>query len=42
MSELLTIDSIQVNYGSIQALHGVSMKVDEGDIVCLIWRKWCR
>jgi branched-chain amino acid transport system ATP-binding protein len=36
MSELLTIDSIQVNYGSIQALHGVSMKVDEGDIVCLI------
>lgn len=36
MSELLTIDSIQVKYGNIQALRDVSMKVDEGDIVCLI------
>ncbi len=36
MSELLTIDSIAVKYGNIQALHDVSMKVDEGDIVCLI------
>lgn len=36
MSELLTIDTIDVKYGNIQALHGVSMKVDEGDIVCLI------
>lgn len=36
MSELLTIDSISVSYGSIKALKGVSMHVDEGDIVCLI------
>jgi branched-chain amino acid transport system ATP-binding protein len=36
MSELLTIDSISVAYGNIQALHGVSMKIDEGDVVCLI------
>ena len=36
MSELLTIDSIGVYYGNIKALHEVSMKVDEGDIVCLI------
>ncbi len=36
MSELLTIDSISVSYGSIQALRGVSMHVNEGDVVCLI------
>lgn len=36
MSELLKIDSISVKYGSIQALHSVSMKVDQGDIVSLI------
>lgn len=36
MSELLTIDSISVSYGSITALREVSMHVDEGDIVCLI------
>ncbi len=36
MSELLTINSIDVKYGNIQALRDVSMKVDEGDIVCLI------
>lgn len=36
MSELLTIDNISVNYGSIRALKNVSMHVGEGDIVCLI------
>ncbi len=36
MSELLTIDSISVSYGSIQALRGVSMHVNEGEVVCLI------
>jgi branched-chain amino acid transport system ATP-binding protein len=36
MSELLTIDSISVSYGSIQALRNVSMHVNEGDVVCLI------
>ncbi|MCF7941164.1 MAG: ABC transporter ATP-binding protein [Spirochaetia bacterium] len=36
MSELLRIDDIAVKYGNIQALHGVSMKVDEGAVVSLI------
>jgi branched-chain amino acid transport system ATP-binding protein len=36
MSELLSIDSISVSYGSIQALRTVSMHVNEGDVVCLI------
>src|SRR5690554_5935621 len=36
MSELLTINSISVSYGNIKALRGVSIHVDEGDIVCLI------
>jgi len=36
MSELLSIDSISVSYGNIKALKEVSVRVDEGDIVCLI------
>lgn len=36
MSELLTIDSISVSYGNIKALREVSVRVEEGDIVCLI------
>ncbi|WP_422478393.1 ABC transporter ATP-binding protein [Pleomorphochaeta sp. DL1XJH-081] len=36
MSELLTIDSISVSYGSIKALRDVSVRVEQGDIVCLI------
>jgi branched-chain amino acid transport system ATP-binding protein len=36
MSELLTIEGINVSYGSIQALRDVSMHVNEGDVVCLI------
>ena len=36
MSELLTIENIDVYYGNIKALSGVSMHVDQGDIVCLI------
>src|SRR5690554_6482983 len=36
MSELLTIDSISVSYGNIEALHQVSISVNQGDIVCLI------
>ena len=33
---LLKIDSISVRYGAIEALHEVSMTVDEGEIVALI------
>lgn len=34
--ELLRIDNISVNYGNIKALRGVSMNVNEGEIVALI------
>jgi len=33
---MLTVDNIQVFYGAIQALHGVSFEVKEGEIVTLI------
>lgn len=33
---MLTIDKIHVNYGSFQALDGVSLHVDEGEIVALL------
>ena len=34
--ELLKINNISVNYGNIKALRGVSMNVNEGEIVALI------
>ena len=33
---LLEIRDLQVYYGNIQALNGVSLEVDEGEIVCVI------
>src|SRR5205809_7141244 len=33
---LLEIDNITLLYGRIQALHGISLNVDEGEIVALI------
>ena len=36
MKELLVVDAISVSYGNIRALKEVSMRVHEGDIVCLI------
>lgn len=36
MASILDIDSISVRYGAIEALHKVSMKVAEGDIIALI------
>jgi len=33
---LLTIDNLQVSYGAIKALHGVSLEIDRGEIVSLI------
>ena len=33
---LLTIDNLSVHYGAIQALHGVSIAVEPGEIVTLI------
>ena len=33
---LLEIENITLLYGRIQALHGISLQVDEGEIVALI------
>jgi branched-chain amino acid transport system ATP-binding protein len=33
---LLEVDNIHVSYGKIEALHGISLEVDEGEIVTLI------
>ena len=33
---LLEVRDLQVSYGNIQALHGISFSVDEGEIVTLI------
>ena len=33
---LLEIDDVSLLYGRIQALHGISLTVDEGEIVALI------
>ncbi|MBC6404449.1 MAG: ABC transporter ATP-binding protein [Rhodospirillales bacterium] len=36
MNKVLTIENVQTFYGHIQALHGVSLDVDEGEIATLI------
>jgi branched-chain amino acid transport system ATP-binding protein len=36
MSELLRIDDLKVNYGGIEAVKGISLTVEEGQIVTLI------
>jgi branched-chain amino acid transport system ATP-binding protein len=36
MGALLTVDGIDVFYGSVQALRGVSLRVDEGEMVALV------
>lgn len=33
---LLKVDNIHVSYGSFQALHGISLEVNEGEIVALL------
>jgi len=33
---LLSVENLKVSYGGIRALHGISFKVDEGEIVCII------
>lgn len=35
-SLLLEVNDLQVNYGAVQALHGISFKVQRGEIVTLI------
>ena len=36
MSELLKIEDLKVNYGGIEAVKGISLSVEEGQIVTLI------
>ncbi len=36
MSTILEIKDLNVHYGSIHAIHGINLKVDEGEIVTLI------
>ena len=36
MSAILEISNLEVSYGAIQALHGVSLNVERGKISCLI------
>lgn len=36
MKELLRVKDLNVNYGAIHAIHGVSLSVNEGEIVSLI------
>lgn len=33
---LLTVEDLRVSYDNIRALHGVSFRIDEGEIVCII------
>ena len=33
---LLTLSDIRVRYGSVEALHGINLKVDEGEIVTIL------
>ncbi len=35
---LLTVDGINVHYGSAQVLHNVSINVGEGELVCIVGR----
>jgi branched-chain amino acid transport system ATP-binding protein len=33
---LLSVENLEVSYGNIKALHGLSFQVEEGEIVCII------
>jgi branched-chain amino acid transport system ATP-binding protein len=33
---MLSVENLQVSYGNIKALHGISFKIDEGEIVTII------
>lgn len=33
---LLKIENLRVNYGNVEALHGISLEVDEGEIVTIL------
>ncbi|HEX9135512.1 MAG TPA: ATP-binding cassette domain-containing protein, partial [Nitrospirota bacterium] len=33
---LLSVENLHVSYDNIKALHGLSFRIDEGEIVCII------
>jgi branched-chain amino acid transport system ATP-binding protein len=33
---LLTLEGVAVAYGAVEVLHGISLRVDEGEMVCLL------
>jgi branched-chain amino acid transport system ATP-binding protein len=33
---LLSVENLEVSYGQIKALHGISFEIEEGEIVCII------
>ena len=33
---LLTVENLRVSYDNIKALHGISFRINEGEIVCII------
>ena len=33
---MLTLDGVSVAYGAVEVLHGVSLRVEEGEMVCLL------
>ncbi len=33
---LLSVENLQVSYGKIKALHGISFQIEDGEIVCII------
>jgi branched-chain amino acid transport system ATP-binding protein len=36
MTALLTLDGVEARYGPVQALHGISLTVDDGEIVAVL------
>ena len=36
MSALLELDEVEARYGEVRALHGVSLRVDEGEVVAVL------
>jgi branched-chain amino acid transport system ATP-binding protein len=38
MSALLSLDALRVRYGPLEALHGVSLAVEEGEVVAVVGR----
>ncbi|MHA7885383.1 ATP-binding cassette domain-containing protein, partial [Nitratireductor rhodophyticola] len=36
MSALLTVQSLQVQYGAVQAVRGIDLEVREGEIIALL------